>query len=43
MNSFEIDEHISFPINGNPAPGHLVVPDRSGPMPAIVVIQEVLA
>ena len=41
MNSFEIDEHISFPINGNPAPGHLVVPDRSGPMPAIVVIQEV--
>ena len=41
MNSFEIDEHISFPINGNPAPGHLVAPDRSGPMPAIVVIQEV--
>lgn len=41
MNSFEIDDHISFPINGSQAPGHLVVPDTAGPMPGIVVIQEV--
>jgi carboxymethylenebutenolidase len=41
MNSFKIDKHISFPINGSPAPGHLVVPSSSSPLPGIVVIQEV--
>jgi len=41
MSSLEIDKQISFPINGSPAPGHLAVPSASGPMPGIVVIQEV--